>query len=124
MRLIKLHIQLIRYVVKEINKKKPIKEHIKFFRALIPQYVKTMLQEFKNLLRIFDKDFREQKTKYDKMEKIKKDLQRALKMLRFIDAQMVKTGKNRHERKQFWRDFFKSAQVRTDVFDDLEKDLK
>lgn len=122
-RLIKLHIMLIKYIVKNITMKKPIKEHLIFFKDLIIQYAKVMLQEFKDVLRLFDKDFRKQKSQYKKTENLKKDLQRALKILRVIDKNMIKLGKKRHERKQFWRDFFKSAQVRVDVFNDLEKDI-
>jgi homoserine trans-succinylase len=114
---------LIKHSVKNITTKKPIKEHIKFFRTLIRQYVQTMLQEFKNVLRLFDKDFREQKAKYEKMQQLKVDLNRALKILRVIDANMVKIGKSRQQRRQFWRDFY-SGKVRNELFNDLEKDLQ
>ena len=123
-RLIKMHIQLIRYVVKEIFKKKKIKEHLKFFKAIGIQYLKVMLQEFKNTLRIFDTDFRQAKKKQERIQKLKVDLKRALKMLKHIDRNLTKMGKNRQYCRQFWRDFFKSGQIRNEIFNDLEKELK
>jgi hypothetical protein len=58
------------------------------------------------------------------MQALKKDLNRALKMLKIIDDRMAKMGKNRQYRRAFWREFIKDGQVRTDVFSEIEKELK
>ena len=123
-RLIKMHIQLIRYVVKEIFEKKLIREHLKFIKNITIQYFKILLQELNNIFRIFDKDFRIAKKQQDRIQKLKVDLNRALKMLKYIDKNLNKMGKSRQYRRQFWRDFFKSGQIRNEVFTDLEKELK
>lgn len=119
-----MHINLIRYIVKEINKKKSPKTHILFFKSFFIQYSKMISQQINNLFKYFDKDFRLQKKKYEHIQQLKKDLQRALKLLKYIDKNLAKIGKSRHERRQFWRDFFKDEQVRAEVFNQLENELK
>ena len=123
-RLFKMHLQLIRYLYKELRKKKSPKTIVYFLFDLLKQYIKILIQELRNSLRIFDKDFRDKKRKYDKMQKIKADLKRALHMLKYIDKKMKGLGKSRQQRRQFWRDFFKDGQIRNEVFADLEKELR
>jgi hypothetical protein len=123
MRLIKVHLGLIQYLNVELRKKRTSAELIKFLKDLGERYCKVMLQEYKNLFLIFDKSYKEQKAKYDKMQTLKKDLTRCLKMLRYLDEKMEKAGMNRQRRRQFWRDFYRDGHIRTDVFEELQKEL-
>ena len=123
-KMFKLHLNLIRYLYKELRKKKSPKTIVYFLFDLLKQYIKIMLQEVNNLFRIFDPSFRKAKKKYEKTQKIKVDLRRALHMLRFIDKRMKQQGKNRQERRAFWNDFVKSEQIRNEVFEDLERELR
>jgi len=122
--LIQMHIGLFQYLSKEIPKKKTLKELIGFLKNIGKQYLKVNLQMYKNLFLMFDKDFKQQKKKYEKEQQMKKDLQRALKMLQYIDKKLAKDGWNRQRRRQFWRDFFKDGQIRTEVFNALENEIK
>jgi len=121
--LIKLHIGLFKYLRTELPKKKTLKEVINFLKSLLGVYLKELLKLYKSLFLFLDKDYQEKKKQYNKMQQIKIDLNRALKMLRYIDTKMAKSGINRQRRRQFWRDFYKDGQVRKDVFDDLIKEV-
>jgi len=123
-KIIKLHIGLYRYLKQELKTKRTPKELIKFLRDIVLSYFKEILKLFKNIFLIFDPNYCKQRKEYNKMQKIKLDLKRALKMLQYIDKNMIKMGKKRQERRQFWRDFYRDAQVRTDVFESLEKEIK
>jgi uroporphyrinogen-III decarboxylase len=123
-RFFKLHIGLYRYLKEELKKKRTLKELIKFLSEVGVSYLKETLKLYKNLFMIFNKEYRKQKKEYNKMQRIKLDLKRALKMLQYIDKNMIKMGKNRQERRQFWRDFYRDAQVRNEVFESLEKEIK
>jgi hypothetical protein len=122
--LISLHLGLIKYLIKELPKKRKLNELIRFLQSILKIYLRELLKLYKNLFLLFDKDYQIQKKQFDKYQKIKVDLQRCLKMLQFIDNRMEKSGINRQRRRQFWRDFYKDGQVRKDVFDDLLKELK
>ena len=124
MNLIKVHFNLIKYIIQEIKKKKKIKEHIAFFKNLGKEYFKILAQEFKNLSHMFDKEFRAKKRQMKKHQKIKTDLNRALKILRFVDAKMTKSGVSRQRRRQFWRDFYSQGQCRKDIFEDIAREIK
>jgi len=121
--LIKLHIGLFKYLRTELPKKKTLKEVINFLKSLLGVYLKELLKLYKSLFLFLDKDYQEKKKQYNKMQQIKIDLNRALKMLRYIDTKMAKSGINRQRRRQFWRDFYKDGQVRKNVFDDLIKEI-
>jgi siroheme synthase (precorrin-2 oxidase/ferrochelatase) len=124
MRFFKLHLGLIKYLVIELKKKRTLKELIYFFKNLIKSYLKELLNLYKSLFLIFDKDYREQKKQYNKYNQIKKDLQNAIKLLNYIDNKMEKQEINRQRRRQFWRDFYSNGQIRKDIFDDLLKEIK
>jgi hypothetical protein len=119
-----MHLGLIKFLSVELRKKKSIKELIYFFKQIGIQYGKELIRQYKTLFLEFDSDYRQQKKQYEHQNQIKKDLQRALKMLQYIDRKMMQIGKSRTERRQFWRDFYKNAQVRNEVFEDLNKEIK
>jgi hypothetical protein len=122
--LIKLHIGLFKYLRKELPKQKNLKKLIEFLKQIIGVYLRELLKLYKNLFLELDPEFKKQRKQYTHQMQLKKDLQKCLKMLQYLDTKMSKMGKSRTERRQFWRDFYKSAQVRTDVFTELEKELK
>jgi hypothetical protein len=121
--LIKLHIGLTKYLIKELPKKKTPKELIEFLKQIIGVYLKELLKLYKSLFLFLDKDYQTKKKEYEKYQKIRVDLQRCLKMLQYVDDRMEKAGINRQRRRQFWRDFYTSGQVRKDVFDNLLKEI-
>lgn len=120
---VKMHYGLILYLNKELRKKRTLKELIYFLRDLAKRYYQVNLQEYKKLFLILDPEYIKQKSTFDKQNQIKKDLQRALKILHYVDMKMVKAGNSRQQRRQFWRDFYKDGQVRNDVFKDLDKEV-
>jgi len=121
--LIRLHIGLIKYLITELPKKKGIKEVVKFIFSVTKIYIKELLKIFINFFRIFDKDFRKQQKEFNKFQSVKKDLQRCLKMLNYLDVKMEKQGIPRWKRRQFWRDFHNNGQVRKEEFDALLKEI-
>jgi hypothetical protein len=123
MQIIKLHLGLIRYLSRELPKKRTLKDLFKFLKQIIGVYLKELLRLYKNTFLVLDKSYQEKKKQYDKVQLIKKDLNRALKILQYVDNKMQKEGIPRWKMKQFWRDFIKSGQLRQDVFDDLLKDI-
>jgi hypothetical protein len=122
-KVIKLHYALILFLARELPKKRTPKEFVYFIRDVLKQYYKIHLQEYKNLLQLLDPEFRKQRAEFEKHNKVKADLQRALKILQYIDRKMVKEGKSRQSIRQFWLDFTKNAQVREDVLAGIEKEL-
>jgi len=119
----RLHLGLIKYIIKELPKRKTRKEVIGFLKSLLGVYLQELLKMYKSLFLVFDKNYREQKKQHGKMQKIKVDLQRCLKMLQYVDQKMAKTGISRQRRRQFWRDFYKDGQLRKEVFDELLKEI-
>jgi hypothetical protein len=121
--LIKLHIGLFKYLIKELPKKKTLKEKIEFLKPIPKSYIKEILRLIKSLFLIFDKEYRKKKKEFNKLQKLRIDLDRSLKILRYIDDKMIKQGKNRQEIRQFWLDFTKHGQLRKDVLDEVTKEI-
>jgi len=119
----RMNLGLIKYLIKELPKKTTPKEIIKFLKPIIKQYFRQLLQLYKTLFLLFDEDYQKQKKQYDNYQKIKIDLQRCIKMLKYLDDKMAKAGLNRQRRRQFWRDFYSDGQLRKEVFDDLLKEI-
>lgn len=119
----RLHLGLTKYIIKELPKRKTSKEVIGFLKSLLGVYLQELLKMYKSLFLVFDKNYREQKKQYDKMQKIKVDLQRCLKMLQYVDQKMAKTGISRQRRRQFWRDFYSRGEVRKETFDQLLNEI-
>ena len=122
-KIIQMHLGLIKYLNVELRKKRTLRELIYFLRDLAKRYFQVNLGEYKKLFLILDPEFRKQKAEYDKHNKVKADLQRALKILQYIDRKMVKEGKSRQQIRQVWLDFTKSAQLRKDILDGIEKEI-
>lgn len=123
MQIIKLHLGLIRYIIKELPKKKTPKEIVEFLKQIILVYIKELIKLYKNLFLVFDKDYQDKKNQFDKMKQIKTDLNRALNILKYVDNKMEKAGVNRSRRRQFWRDFYRDGQVRKDTFNELLNEI-
>jgi len=123
-RLIKAHIGLIKYIIQEFKKKKNLKGYVYFFGNLIKLYINFWIEYFKHLVNLFNSEYRKQLKQYKKYNSIKKDLQQALKILKYIDDKMQKAGLSRQKRRQFWNDFYKNGQVRKEMFDELMKEMK
>ena len=121
--LIRLHTGLVKYIITELKKKKKTpKELVLFGKEIIKVYIKALLQEVNSWFLILDKEYRKKKKEYKKYQQIKVDLQRAIKILQYVDDKMEKSGINRQRRRQFWRDFYSSGQMRKEVFEDLMKE--
>lgn len=123
LRFLKMHIGLAKYLHKELPKKKKVIDLLIFLKMIGKSYYKELKRQLNNLFLNLDPTYRTQKKQFKNNQRIKLDLQRALKMLKYIDQKLVKGGYNRHSRRQFWRDFYSQAQVRNDVFKELEKEI-
>jgi hypothetical protein len=120
---LKLHVGLLKYILKTLPTKKTPKDVVKFFAQISVAYFMEILRLYKNLFLIFDPVYRKQKKEFKKNQEIKKDLYKCLKMLKYLDQKLIKSGKSRQERRSFWRDFYTNASIRADVFKDLEKEI-
>lgn len=120
MQIINLHIGLIKYLYTELKKKRTPKELLIFLAKVGKSYLKELLKLYKQL---FDPEYQKQKKEYEKQKKIKADLQRAIRLLKYIDDQMIKTGMSRQERRGYWKNFYTNGQIRTDVFNNLSKEV-
>ena len=120
----RIHVGLIRFIRIEIKKNKGIRKKIIFLFEAGKAYFKALFQWYKTLFLVFDVDYQKQKKQYEKYNQLKTDLNRALKMLKYIDNKMAKDGISRQARRQFWRDFFARGEIRKDIFEDLTKELK
>jgi len=122
-RIVQLHLGLLRYLRVELKKKRKLNELVRFFQALGKSYFRELLKLYKELFRQFDPEFQKQKKQYDNYNQIKKDLQRCLKMLQYLDKKMQQQGISRQMRRHFWQNFYKDGQIRKETFDDLLKEL-
>jgi hypothetical protein len=124
MRIVKLHIGLFNYLRTELKKPRKPNELVRFLQAIGKSYFAELLKLYKELFRQLDPEFQKQKKEYEKYNTLKTDLQRALKLLKYIDNKLAKQGISRNARRQFWRDFYARGQVRTETFNDLLKEIK
>jgi len=123
-RIITIHRNLLKLIISESKKKKPINLHTRFFLHLGKEYCRVMINEYKNLFLILDPIYRKRLSERNKYNRLKTDLHRAIKMLQLVDRRMKEQGFPRWKTQQFWRDFWKNGQVRVDVFEDLLKEIK
>jgi len=123
MRIVKLHIGLFNYLRTELKKKRKPNELVRFLQAVGKSYFQELIKLYKELFKLLDPDFQKQKKEYEQYNKLRTDLQRALKLLQYIDKNMGKMGRSRQERRAFWREFFKDGQIRTEVFQDLQREI-
>ena len=124
MRIVKLHIGLFNYLRTELKKKRKPNELVRFLQAVGKSYFQELIKLYKELFKLLDPEFQKQRAEFEKYNRIKKDLQRSLKLLEYFEGQLKKSGLNRTEIRQFWNDFRKNGQVRTDVFNKLLKEIK
>lgn len=122
-KLFQMHLGLIKYLYSELKKKRALRGNVLFLYGIGKRYLQTMLVEYKNSFLIVDADYQKQKKQYDNYNTLKKDLNRAVKMLHYIDEKLIKNGWTRQRRRAFWRDFYSNGQVRTEVFNDLVKEI-
>jgi len=118
-----MHLSLVKFLFIEIPKQKTPSAMVMFLKKITIEYGKVMLREYKNIFLFLDPDYQKQKKIYNNQQEIKKALQTALKMLKYIDKKMIESGKSRQERKLFWRDFYKRGEVRAEKFQELEKEI-
>ncbi len=102
-KLLQNHLELVKYVLKELKVKRTPKQAVEFFKTLGKSYYKVMLQEYKNLFMLFDKDYKKEKIKFKKYQQYQKDLRNAYRIIQY----MVKMGDDRQNRKNIRRDFEK-----------------
>jgi uncharacterized protein (UPF0147 family) len=124
MRIVKLHLGLFKYLWDELKKKRTPKQLIYFLRDVGKSYYKELLKQYKNLFLMFDLDYQKQQKQYSNYNKIKKELQQALKMLQYIDKRMIEQKVPRNIRRQFWNDFRKNGNVRKETFEQLLKEIE
>ena len=123
MRIVKLHTGLFNYLRTELKKSRKPNELVRFLQALGKSYCQELLKLYKELFKLLDPEFIKQKTQYDNYNKLKVDLQRALKMLQYLDKKMQQQGITRQTRRHFWQNFYRDEQVRTETFNDLLKEI-
>ena len=122
--LIRLHIGLGKYLITELPKKKTSKEIINFLKPLLAIYLKELFKIYKSLFLILDPEYCKQKKEFNRQNQLKKDLQRALKILKYAQVRMKQMGYPNWKIKQTWRDFFKNGIVNGEVFNEIEKEIK
>lgn len=124
MRILKLHLGLVRYILNELPKQKGLRKVVKFFLNLSKAYSIAILNEYRLFLKSFDTEYRNQIKKQKKNEDLRKKLYQALKLLQYIETKMSKEGISRQRRRQFWREFYGSGQIRKEVFEELLKEIR
>jgi len=122
--IIGIHVGLFKYLWIELPKKRTLKEFILFLKVTFISYIKGIWKIIADVPKIFDKNYIEEQKKFKRYNQVKSDLNRALKMLQYIDDKMEKSGMNRQRRRQFWADFLKNGNVRKDIFENLLKEVK
>jgi len=121
---IKLNLGLLKYIKLELKKKRKPNELVHFFGKLGKIYFTELLKLYKNLLIEFNPEYKKQKKQHNNYQEIKKQLNQALKLLKYIDTKMEKAGIKRQQRRQFWRDFYKDGSLRKEVFENLLKEIE
>ena len=121
---IKLHWGLIRFLNKELRKKRTSRETVFFLKDILKVYFTQLIKLYNNMFLVFDTDYQKQKKKQKQYNELKKQLNQALKLLKYIDKKMLKQGLSRQKRRQFWRDFSDRGELRKKTFDELSKELE
>jgi len=128
MRIIKLHHQILKFLLHEFKRKRTFSQLVRFFLTFITNYSKVILTEYSLALTYiynsFNPEFTKQQQELKRFNEVKRNLQTALKLLQQVEIQMKKRGLPRQQIRQFFRDFYSRGYVRQDVFDDLMKQIK
>jgi hypothetical protein len=113
---------IIKVLIQDLKKKRPIKERLIFYKNMIKSYSAALLKEYKSIFNYFDKDYRATQKKIAKQKIVIKDLQNGMKLLRYLEKKWDKESNQKI--KQRWLDFAKSGQIRKNELDQLEKEIE
>jgi len=119
MRIINLHIGLVKYLLVELKKKRTPNQLVKFLLDLGKSYFFTMLGEYKTLFHYLDPQYQKARQDYKKFQQYKKDINNAWKILNW----MINKGGSRDQRKQIREDFTKHGRVSKELQDAIMQDL-
>ena len=120
-RIIKLHLNLVRYIILEAKKKPTIPGYTKFLLKLGLEYLRVILNEYRRIFFPLNQEYRKQKRQYEAQQKTTKDLKNAVKVLRFIINKKV-SKMDRTQKRRFLRDFYTKAHVPQDLLDEIHKE--
>ena len=120
MRIINLHKKLfnaIKLIVgMYIKKQKKFHEVVKMFVNLFRSYIKELLKIYILMFRYIDPGYISVIFKQRKLRAWKRDFQRGVNVLDYIDKKMIDSGMNRQSRRQFWYSFIRERRVREEIF--------
>lgn len=114
-----LHISLIKFLNKELRKKRTVKQLITLLKDIAKTYLKTLLQQYKNLFLQLDPEYIKQKKQYEKYQQYRKDINNAYKLLMW----MIKQGESRADRKNIKRDFEKYGRISKELEKQILRDV-
>ena len=122
--LIKMHWGLMLYLRAELKKKRTRKELITFLRDLLKRYCSVMLQEYKKVFLLLDKNYRKQLKEHKKYEKAKKQIIQTINLLRYVKDKLRKAGLSRQRIKRFFIDLGSSDdEALQKLCDDLMREI-
>ena len=110
---------LVKFLMKELPRKRKPAELVKFLYDIIKQYLKLNLQLYNDILLILDPEYQKQKKNYDKYQQYKKDIANAYKLIKY----MMKESGSRDKMKQIRRDFEKYGRLPTEFEQELLKEI-
>jgi hypothetical protein len=110
---------LVKFLMKELLRKRKSAELVKFLYDIIKQYLKLNLQLYNDILLILDPEYQKQKKNYDKYQQYKKDIANAYKLIKY----MMKESGSRDKMKQIRRDFEKYGRLPTEFEQELLKEI-
>ena len=119
-----MHYGLFMYLRAELKKKRTRKELITFLRDLLKRYCSVMLQEYKKVFLLLDKNYRKQLKEHKKYEKAKKQIIQTINLLRYVKDKLRKAGLSRQRIKRFFIDLGSSDdEALQKLCDDLMREI-
>jgi len=118
-RLWSMNFGLVKFLMKELLRKRKSAELVKFLYDIIKQYLKLNLQLYNDILLILDPEYQKQKKNYDKYQQYKKDIANAYKLIKY----MMKESGSRDKMKQIRRDFEKYGRLPKEFEQELLKEI-
>lgn len=119
MKIVRLHVGLIKYLIKELPKRKKLNDLIKFIRLVFKSYFKELLKIYKELFIQLNPQYQKQKRDFKKYQQYKKDISNAYKIIQW----MIKQGENRTERKHIRKDFEKHGRLSKETEKTILRDI-
>lgn len=119
LKIVNFHLGLIKYLANELKKKRTPKELVLFLKQTVKAYLRGLIDLYKRFLKHFDKDYRKELKKYEKLQQARKDLNNAYKLLQY----MVKKEGNRHERRSAFFDFVKHGRLTKEFEAEILKEV-